>query len=281
MNLKEQLNQVEEFVKESCYTDTENPEIEKQKPEIAFAISLKSKRVSRDWEKVQNNLGLTLRSLLNNTDGNFRVIIAGHEKPDIEELNDKRVTWLSVTFPPPSNSQKATSDKRRKRMVIGAFLRKNGFSGYFMPLDADDWIHYRFVEYIRSLPISNTFILNKGFMVNVIQSEVWIQDQFYKYCGSSSLFYFSNEDFPKSVKESEINKTAFKWVIRNHVKVKKYAKNYTMVDYPFVTYVLAHGDNLSVFQGIRDKRRISAEHHNGVGEKLEDWFYEDFKVWEK
>ncbi|WP_170289783.1 hypothetical protein [Cytobacillus depressus] len=53
-----------------------------------------------------------------------------------------------------------------------------------------------------------------------------------------------------------------------------------MVDYPFVTYALAHGDNLSIFQGIRDNR-ISAEHHSGVGEKLEDWFYGDFKIWDK
>ncbi|WP_286230700.1 hypothetical protein [Neobacillus mesonae] len=280
MNIKQQLNQVEKLVNGSCHESTVNSEIEKQKPEIAFAISLKSKRVSRDWEKVQNNLSLTLKSILNNTDPNFIIIIAGHEKPNIEELNDKRVTWLSVTFPPPSNPRKATGDKRRKRMVIGAFLRRNGFSGYFMPLDADDWIHYRFVEYIRLLPISNTIILNKGFMVNVVKNEVWTQNQFYIYCGSSSLFYFSNRDFPKSTKKSHINKTDFKWVLKNHVKVPQYVKNYTMVDYPFVTYVLAHGENLSVIQGIRDNR-TSAEHHNGVGEVLDDWFYRGFKIWDK
>ncbi|MBU8879962.1 hypothetical protein BGM26_13335 [Bacillus sp. FJAT-29790] len=277
MNLKERLNQVEKFVKGSCHEAIVNSEIDKQKPEIAFAISLKSKEVSSDWKKVQNNLALTLRSLLKNTDRNFRIIIAGHEKPNIEELNDERVTWLSVKFPPPSNSKKATNDKLHKRKVIGAFLRKSGFSGYFMPLDADDWIHFRFVEYIRSLPISKAFILNKGFMVNVSQNEVWIQDQFYKYCGSCALFYFSNGDFPKTTKKSDINKTAFKWVTKNHVKVPQYVKNHTMVDYPFVTYVLAHGENLSVIQGKRDNR-ISAEHHNGVGEKLEDWYYEYFKI---
>ena len=88
-----------------------------QKPEIAFAISLKSKKVSRDWEKVQNNLSMTIRSLFNNTDQNFRFIIAGHEKPTIEELNDKRVTWLAVKFPPPKSSKGFVSDKYRKRKL--------------------------------------------------------------------------------------------------------------------------------------------------------------------
>ncbi|MBS4194927.1 hypothetical protein [Lederbergia citri] len=279
-SLKEQLDQVEEFFQETAHETRINSESDKQKPEIAFAISFKSKKVSHDWQKVQDNLGLTLRSLLNNTDQNFRIIIAGHEKPNIEELNDKRITWLSVKFPPPLNARRATRDKLRKRMVIGAFLRKNGFSGYFMPLDADDWIHYRFVEYIRSLPISNALIINKGFMVNVLQSEIWKQDQFYKYCGSSTVFNFSNGDFPKSSKRSDINKTAFKWATKNHVKVREFVKNHTLVDYPFVTYILAHGDNLSIIQGLRDNR-ASAEHHNGVGEELGDWIYEYFKVWKE
>lgn len=67
---------------------------------IVFAISLKSKAVSRDWGTVQNNLAKTLRSILHSTDANFRIVIAGHEKPDIAELKHEYVTWLSVDFPP-------------------------------------------------------------------------------------------------------------------------------------------------------------------------------------
>ncbi|MBS4176692.1 alginate lyase family protein [Lederbergia citrea] len=270
-SLKKNLNNIEEYFRISTFNE-EN----KQKPEIAFAISLKSKTVSHDWEKVQKNLALTLRSLFSNTDQNFRVIIAGHEKPNIEELNNIRVTWVPVKFPPPKSSRGFVSDKYRKRKAIGAYLRKSGFSGYFMPLDADDWIHYRFVEYIRSLPISDAFILNKGFMVNVFQNEAWVRDLFYKGCGSSAVFYFSNENFPKTTK-SDVKKSPFNNVIKSHVKVPEYVKNHTMIDLPFVTWVLAHGDNVSMIKGKKDNR-ISAKHYNSVGEKLADWFYHFFKI---
>ncbi len=61
-----------------------------------------------------------------------------------------------------------------------------------MPVDADDWIHYRFVVYIRSLPISDSYIFNNGFMVNLINNELWVRDRFYGGCGTSQIFYFEN-----------------------------------------------------------------------------------------
>ncbi|MBU8879963.1 hypothetical protein BGM26_13340 [Bacillus sp. FJAT-29790] len=281
-SLKEQLNQVEEFLKGLGHEASINSDEDKQKPEIVFAISLKSKKVSRDWERVQNNLSKTLRSIFNNTDQKFRIIIAGHKKPCIEELNDERVTWLSVKFPPPLNSVGFTSDKYRKRKVIGAYLRKHGFSGYFMPLDADDWIHYRFVEYIRSLPVSDAFILNKGCMVNVFQREAWVRDGFFTGCGSSALFYFSSEKLPDTSIEKDLQTELFKW--RHHGKVLQYLrkinKSYTMVDYPLVTWVLAHGDNNSMIKK-KMNNQISAERFNTVGEKLEEWFCEYFRILDK
>lgn len=269
LSLIEQLNRFEEYLNGSDELSVE----EMQKPEIAFAIALKSKKVSRDWEKVQENLSMTLCSLLNNTDQNFRIIIAGHEKPNIEEINNERVTWISVKFPPTLNKRGFVNDKYRKRKAIGEYLMKQGYLGYFMPLDADDWIHYRFVEFIRSLPINDAFILNKGFMVNVFQKEAWIRDGFYRGCGSSSLIYFSNE------KEKSIQNSFFKW--RHHGKVPQYLrkinKSYTMIQYPLVTWVLAHGDNNSMILGKQDNR-VAAKKYNAIGEKLDDWFYKYFKI---
>ena len=147
--LIERLERFDDYLEENKANDSTKP----NDLEIAFGISLKSKKVSRNWNIVQTNLSRTLRSILNNTDQNFRIIIAGHEKPNIEEMNHDRVTWLSVSFSRPRYISQYSIDKFRKRRVIGAYLRKIGFSGYFMPLDADDWIHYRFVEFIRTTPV--------------------------------------------------------------------------------------------------------------------------------
>ncbi|MBP3041686.1 hypothetical protein J9303_19790 [Bacillaceae bacterium Marseille-Q3522] len=278
LSIKEQLNQIEEyFMKEK----NDNNE---EKPEIVFAISLKSKRVSRDWERVQENLAKTLRSIFNNTDQNFRVIIAGHKKPNKPELNHERVTWLGVKFPPPINSRGFYMDKIQKRRVIGSYLRKIGFSGYFMPVDADDWIHHRFVEYIRSFPVSDAFVFDKGYMLNLYKKEIWMINRFYTGCGTSQLFYFRNEEFPKTSRERDVQRSNFKIAVgKRHGNVLEYLKNVnkkgTIVHYPFLIWVLAHGDNNSMILRKKDNN-ISAKHYHAKGEKFEYWFYDSFKILE-
>ncbi|MDQ1004178.1 uncharacterized protein (UPF0333 family) [Neobacillus niacini] len=120
--LLEHLDQVDDYFEKIKIVVYNKP----NEVEVAFAISLKSKRSSRNWTRVQNNLARTLRSIINNTDQNFRIVIAGHEKPNITEMKHERVTWLPVHFPPPTHISKYSSDKFRKCRVIGAYLRRSG-----------------------------------------------------------------------------------------------------------------------------------------------------------
>lgn len=284
LSIKTQLDKIEKYFKK---IKSEMPELTKEQannPEIAFAISLKSKSVSRDWSKVEENLATTLRSIFNNTDQNFRIVIAGHEKPEIDELTHERVTWLPVTFEPPVpplSGEKFTFDKKHKRRVIGAYLRKTGFSGYFMPIDADDWIHYRFVEFIRLQPITKAFVLNKGIMVNELLNEAWLRNRFYIGCGSSALYYFRNHDLPISSELEDAEKTLFGLSLKNHMKVTENLDavqiDYMKVDYQLVTYVLGHGDNTSVIKG-KKSNLVSAKNYKTQGENLENWFYNYFKI---
>ncbi|QED46217.1 hypothetical protein [Cytobacillus dafuensis] len=282
--VRKELKRIDKYFKELELNVSEKTNEEKDKKEIAFAISLKSRTLSRDWEQVQANLSYTLKSILRNTDQNFRIIIAGHEKPDIDELHHSHVTWLSVDFPPPpppGSGPEFTEDKKHKRRVIGAYLRKIGFSGYFMPLDADDWIHYRFVEFIRSQPISNAFLIKKGIMINQSLEEIWLRNRFYIGCGSSALYYFSNEDFPKTSKLEDAERKLFGLSIMNHQKVPQNLaninKDYKTVHYPLVTYVLGHGDNTSVLKG-KKSNLVSAKKYKAKGENLKKWVYQYFRV---
>ncbi|MDM5331667.1 hypothetical protein [Neobacillus sp. CF12] len=271
----EHLDQVDDYF-ENLKIDGYN---KSNDAEVAFAISLKSKRSSRNWTRVQNNLARTLRSIINNSDQNFRIVIAGHEKPNIKEMNHERVTWLPVRFSPPTSIRKYSSDKFRKRRVIGAFLRKSGFSGYFMPLDADDWIHHRFVEFIRSHPIIDAFVMNTGCMANIKNKQIWVRERFYIGCGSSSVFYFRNSDFPRTSMKRDVMKSKFKWVVLPHGKVTNYLKNknYKMVNYPLVTWVVVHGDNNTMMKR-KIKSSISARSYHAISENLQDWFYDYFKI---
>ncbi|WP_040950982.1 hypothetical protein [Gorillibacterium massiliense] len=272
-SIKEQLKRVDETFL--------NKDIKKNKAEVAFAISLKSKIVSQNWDNVQSNLAKALRSILNNADPHFRVIVAGHEKPNIKELRHERVTWLPVNFPPPSNPKGFSKDKIRKRKVIGAYLRKIGFSGYFMPFDSDDWAHHRLVQYIRSQPSGKDFVIDTGMMVNLVNKEVWSRKKFYKGCGSGAIFYFANKDFPLTPETNSVKKKPFKLVLRAHPKViqnlRALHRPYKIVKLPLVTWVLGHGDNNSIIKG-KINKSVSAENYGSKGEKLEDTFFHYYKT---
>lgn len=258
-----------------------NKHVNKNKAEVAFAISLKSKKVSQNWNNVQYNLAKTLRSILNNTDPHFRVIVAGHEKPNIKEIRHKRVTWLSVNFPPPSNPKGFSTDKIRKRKVIGAYLRKIGFSGYFMPFDSDDWAHHRLVQYVRSQPPGKDFVIDTGMMVNLVKNKVWLRKKrFYIGCGSSAVFYFANKDFPLTPKTNSVKKP-FHVVLQAHPKVIRNLRTLRrpckIVNFPLVTWVLGHGDNNSMLKG-KKNNTVSAENYGSKEEKLESAFFHYFKA---
>ena len=253
-----------------------------EKPiDIVFAISLKSKKVSHDWENVEKNLSKTLKTLLSNTDQNFRVIIAGHEKPEIDELQHKNVEWISVDFPAPEDRQDYEIDKMRKRNVIGAYLLEEGYSGYFMPLDGDDWVHYRFVEYLRLQPFHDAFILNKGLMVNLTKKTMWSRYNFHHGCGSSSIFYFANEDFPNTPNLDPFINIPFNIALKHHPALTVYLnednKSFHMINFPFVAWILAHGDNQSMEQGWKNNR-ISAKKYGANEELLDNWLYQYFKI---
>jgi hypothetical protein len=276
-SIKNPLQQVETYLK--------SKQPKKNKVEMAFAISLKSKTVSRNWNKVQSNLAKTLHTILNNSDSNFRIVIAGHEKPRISEIQHRRVKWLPMSFPPPSSIKGFSKDKIRKRKAIGVYLRKIGFYGYFMPLDADDWIHYRLVEYVRSQPKKAAIIMKRGMMVNLLKKEVWLRkDRFYKGCGSGTIFYFANKDFPLSSNGRALQKKPFRIVLRAHPKVvrnlAKFHKPYKFEKMPLVTWVLAHGDNNSMLKG-KKNNSVSANDYGSKGLKLENGYYCYFKIRKK
>lgn len=72
------------------------------KKNFFFCIPFKPKSRCSDWSATVGLLGQTLRSLLNQTDPDFRVLIAGHDRPSLPELDDPRVSFHPVESLVPS-----------------------------------------------------------------------------------------------------------------------------------------------------------------------------------
>ena len=116
---------------------------------FVFAIALKAKSVSSDWQQVEDNLRRTIRSA-RASEPTAAVIVACHDEPELGEVG-VGVVLLRVPFPEPSTPDQGGSDKAAKRRHGAAWLRETmneGEEAYVMFLDADDLVHRGLVPHV-------------------------------------------------------------------------------------------------------------------------------------
>lgn len=285
-NREAAMSAVEHLLTEVERVIDDLPETTDKAPPLTFAISMRSAKASKNWQGAVDRLSSTLNTLLGQSDPNFQIIIAGHEKPNIPQLDSEKVIWITSPNDPPTDISRYSGDKMFKRRLIGVYLGKQEYEGYFMALDADDWVHRRFVEYIRRLPYSPATFLDAGFIANWNQRKVWGRSSklggrpFFKGCGSSSIFHFRGSDFPKSESKWAIVDSKFSIATTDHCSIYD-ALNMAGVEtrvsgISLVTWVLGHENNNSLAKG-----KKSIDISNSRAESMGIEFFESFSIREK
>ncbi len=114
---------------------------------FTFAVALTPRANARDWGLIEALLDLTLRSVLAQTDGDFRVLIAAHDPPRLA-VPDPRIAVVDVGWPvePPGPHN---DDSGRKKHLLSDIVRDRG-GGLLMVLDADDWVDRGLVAAARA-----------------------------------------------------------------------------------------------------------------------------------
>ncbi len=131
---------------------------------FTFGIPLIARRAAADWRLVQALLALTLRSLAGQHDRNFRVIVAGHDRPTVEgemPFDFIRADW-------PIEAVRADNlDRGRKVQAINETVLAGG-GGLLMVLDADDWIDTRVVAIARATILPGTIgaVIERGYAID-------------------------------------------------------------------------------------------------------------------
>lgn len=151
-----------------------------------------------DWDMNLSLLRATLRSVLAQTSSDFRVLVACHEPPEIEEVSDRRVDLLECKNPIPDNFHEQMKDKgyKRKRMMVE--LRRRG-GGYFMLLDSDDLVSRRLVEFVQGALASNGHLISSGYRYDASINRIEFLTDFHKACGSSCVLRLDADDLPVSM----------------------------------------------------------------------------------
>jgi hypothetical protein len=135
---------------------------------LAFAVPLIAKRRATDWDRVVSDLQMTVASLLNQTDPNFRILIGAGD--DLRGLlpRDRRIEIIKVeegAAPAEAGrQQRGHFDAGHKKSVLTGHGARHG-ARFIMYMDADD-LSNRLVEIVRSIDHPFGYILRRGFVMN-------------------------------------------------------------------------------------------------------------------
>jgi hypothetical protein len=226
---------------------------------VTFGISLTS-AAAGNWELTSKLLTGTLRSVLDQTNPAFRVVICGHERPDLPELDDPRIEFLCCSDPPPEQVGRLRGDKLRKRRIILAHLRSMD-DCYLMPLDADDLVSKSLVDHVIRSQNPFGYIIERGLAFDYGRRAVapvpgvW-SASFDRVCGSCGIFRVRGEELP-TLSANEVGEIAT-IIMGSHsywkIGMEEMGRPLSTIPFVGAAYVVNHGSNLS-FMVQRSSRR--------------------------
>ena len=160
---------------------------------FTFGIALIPRLSAHDWRLIEALLDLTLRSVRAQTDQDFRVVIAQHDRPRLS-LRDPRLTFLDVDYPAQEPGPNNADSGRKKRLIEDFVLADGG--GLLMLLDADDWVDARLVEAARATIGADQVgaLIDRGLVTDfrslraaTLPDPAVFEGEFHRVCGSSGV----------------------------------------------------------------------------------------------
>lgn len=159
---------------------------------LTFIIPLRSKQVSKSWQRVNTQLERTLKSVCRQTATDFEVVVVCHEKPEIE-FKHPSINYVGVDFPIPSGDVASKERDKCRKMWVGLHSAKDMKTSYVMFVDADDCVSNRLVEFAFKNTQNNGWYINQG----------------YEHPDGSDIVYVRKKNFHMKTNTSHIIKYGF------------------------------------------------------------------------
>src|SRR5215218_9237490 len=126
-----------------------------------FCIPLMPKANASDWGQVSKVFNQTLRSLNNQTNRSFQVLLAAQDMPELAPDLKLDIVHLASPWTVDNDIKSKWRDKRWKRTLLLRTVRERG-GGYVMMLDADDLVSNRLVDFVLNDGDLNGYIVESG-----------------------------------------------------------------------------------------------------------------------
>ena len=193
-------------------------------PSVVFLIPFASRRRKSKWEIACAHLRQTLKSIQNSTNGNYRVVVAGHEAPDFDVGFDSGFYFLPLNHPFPSHDNYGVAVKLDKLTKIAAawnYAKLTWNPNYVMKLDADDLISSRLVDWLGNANGEAGYLIKHGWLWRS-ESRYLIQrtEYFDRVCGSCLIVRSDladkNGPFLTEVEGVRLDETSSRVAARDH-----------------------------------------------------------------
>lgn len=228
---------------------------------ICFAIALRSKKSTKNWENVVKNFNNTLQSIFNQTNSEFEVYVGCNEIPELFMEYDERLHFITTDLPTPKSWEEGCRDRSWKLLLCAKEIRNNyeklspNDTGVFVfPVDADDYINCKIAEYCVKHANANGFKSKNGYK--------WIKGKRYAtitkyYGGSMNIMKMYKNDLPEILPNQELcfdketameltRKYPIRWYdIDVEGKFASLGKPLSRLPFRSTIYVLGTGDNIS------------------------------------
>jgi hypothetical protein len=173
-------------------TDRQERNVSALEP-FTFGIALIARQSARNWPLIETLLDLTIHSVCAQTDQEFRVVIAGHDRPRTMPA-DSRFSFLQADWPPDGPGLHNEDSGRKKHAIGRHVLEREG--GLLMLLDADDWVDVELVEAARAMIGRHQIgaLIETGFVADfrtlrtaAIPHPRIFDREYHRICGSSTI----------------------------------------------------------------------------------------------
>ena len=220
---------------------------------IYFLIPFRSKVTTSNWDLTVKLLNNTLKSVFNQTDQEFKVIIACHELPPITGDYDNRLEIIQVNFPPPVHFKDHLTDKYYKKRILVHRVQEYG-GKYIMFVDADDYISNRLAAWVKDHEHPTGWFIQTGYEYDASTNNLRITPRFNNICGTSAILNISDLIEPVETaftNYERVNEYLFDYGHNEWKEVLKEQKQRTLGIIPFkaAVYIMNTGINLSNTQG--------------------------------
>ncbi|MET1260760.1 glycosyltransferase family A protein [Flagellimonas sp. DF-77] len=210
---------------------------------LCFIVPVKSKVVSNDWNQFEKLVERTMKSLTNQIDDNYQIIVVCHEIPQMDFKHDK-IEFVQVDFDPPKLDPNGTRDENREKKELdksykikhGVKIAEKYHPDFLMVVDSDDLISNKILSYVNKQDQSSPgWYVNKGYNYKEGAKYLFYKNKTFNHlCGSSIII---RKDLIDELFVTE------PWLWYMHETMETSAGNLQPLPFPAGVYSIANGEN--------------------------------------